>query len=167
MNRPLRNVVSRIGRPGALLRLLSLAVLLSLAGCGAGGTTSEEDHGKHVDPPHKPATFAEAAKQIDPRLEELAGPLASDIRAKRLVELDDILRWLPQLAGDTDLRRADWDEVNGLTARIVALRQGQQAETSFPPALVQQARPLTSRLSELAAKTTPAQGAPNNTPDSH
>lgn len=165
MNRPPRNVVSRIGRPGALLRLLALAVLLSLPGCGAGGTNSEEDHGKHVDPPHKPATFAMAVQEVEHRFDELARPLASDIRTNRLVELDDILRWLPQMAGDTDLRRADWDEVNGLTARLVALRTAQPADATFASSLVNQVRPLTSRLGELAAKDTPAQGTSHTTPE--
>jgi len=167
MNRPPWNVVMWIGCPGAMRRLLAVAILLSLPGCGSGGADSEEDHGKHIDPPHKPATFAMAVREIEHRFDELAKPLAAEVRAERLVELDDILRWLPRMAGDTDLRRADWEEVNRLTARLVALRTAQPADAPFQPSAIKQLLPVTGRLGGLAAQVTSAQDASKTTPDPH
>jgi hypothetical protein len=122
------------------------------AGCGSGAATEEDDHGSHASPAHKPASFADAVTETERRFGELAGPLSAEDRAKRLVELDDILRWLPELAGDTDLKRADWDAAKGLVDQLVALRSAQPREGPFAASVKTQVAPLTKALGELAAK---------------
>jgi hypothetical protein len=123
-----------------------------VTGCGSGTPHEEEEHGSHAAPAHKPATFADAVTETGRRFGELAGPLSAEDRAKRLVELDDILRWLPELAGDTDLKRADWDAAKGLVDQLVALRLGQPRDGPFAASVKTQVAPLTKALGELAAK---------------
>lgn len=75
-------------------------------------TTIGGDHA-HQRPSHHPGTLAGAGPAIRSRTERLAGTEAAAARN----ELADILRWLPQLAADTELNRAAWDEVAALAAR--------------------------------------------------
>lgn len=41
--------------------------------------------------------------------------------ATRLQELKDIVHWLPELAGDSDLRRKDWEQVQQTAKRLEQL----------------------------------------------
>lgn len=68
------------------------------------GLTHEEEHGIL---PHKPRTFAAAIEQIDQRGHELL----THRHHHDVAEWFDILGWLPELAGDTELKKPEWDEV--------------------------------------------------------
>lgn len=136
---------------GRSLRVWVVALVLA-AGCGTGSAPDEEDHGSHAAPPHKPADFAAAVVETERRFVELTGPLSAEERAKRLVELDDILRWLPELAGNTDLKRADWEAAKGLVDQLVALRASQPRDGPFAAPVATQVPPLTKKLAELAEK---------------
>lgn len=68
------------------------------------GLTHEEEHGIL---PHKPRTFAAAIEQIDKRGHELL----AHRHDHDVAEWFDILGWLPELAGDTELKKPEWDQV--------------------------------------------------------
>lgn len=68
------------------------------------GMSHEEEHGIL---PHKPRTFAAAIEQIDQRGHELL----THRHDHDVAEWFDILGWLPELAGDTELKKPEWDEV--------------------------------------------------------
>lgn len=68
------------------------------------GMSHEEEHGIL---PHKPRTFAAAIEQIDKRGHELL----THRHDHDVAEWFDILGWLPELAGDTELKKPEWDEV--------------------------------------------------------
>ena len=68
------------------------------------GLTHEEEHGIL---PHKPRTFAAAIEQIDKRGHELL----THRHGHHITEWFDILGWLPELAGDTELKKPEWDQV--------------------------------------------------------
>ncbi|MFM8283662.1 MAG: hypothetical protein ACKOCW_08890 [Planctomycetaceae bacterium] len=97
---------------------------MAVAGCRSDATTDAAMEHAHERPPHHPLRFRAAAPAIRTRALALTGPADTVVRTR--VELLDILRWLPQLAADTDLCRKDWDEVAALaaanTARLAAGR---------------------------------------------
>jgi len=64
----------------------------------------EEEHGIL---PHKPRTFVDAVNQIDQRGHELL----THRHGHDITEWFDILRWLPEIAADTDLKKVDWEAV--------------------------------------------------------
>jgi hypothetical protein len=106
----------------AWLGLLAMAILASLAGCGAAGDHhSEDDHLEHHVPAHRPHDLAEAVTQISqrwPRLEASPG-LAGEERAIALAELADIVRWLPELAADSDMEEGPWNRVHAISAQLL------------------------------------------------
>jgi hypothetical protein len=125
--------------------------LLSWCLLGCADKHSEEEH--HVDhfvPPHRPLNLGAAHD----RLVELSGMIArgeaiGDWR-QHIVNLDevaqedldklprdawdelsDVVRWLPELAIDSDLSEADWRDISGqateLSTRLLAWRQASPA----------------------------------------
>jgi hypothetical protein len=97
----------------------ALALCLA-AGChsGASSATEEEDH---QAPPHKPAGFVQALPAIRDRLAEFQSsdaPFDREARRQQARELKDIIQWLPEMAAETDLRKADWDNVNAASKRM-------------------------------------------------
>ena len=67
--------------------------------------THEEEHGIL---PHKPHSFEEAVSEIESRGRALIAN--SDKPPTQVTEWFDILGWLPELAADTELKRADWEQ---------------------------------------------------------
>lgn len=114
---------------------LTMLFVVAFAGCG--GSTADTADGKparegtvedhHGIPPHKPTSFARAVRGLPRRLSVFeTGPnVAPD--PTLLQELVDIVRWLPELAADTGLPRADWERVQELSKRM------EQAVTATPP----------------------------------
>ncbi|TWT29636.1 hypothetical protein [Blastopirellula retiformator] len=109
---------------------VACAALLA-AGCGA----QTEEHAEHRDPPHYPNGFVGAVQRLraievaasEKRLIASAHPDGDVVR-----EAADLVRWLPELAADTDLSRDDWNEMFAATAslRSEAVRwSSQQADT--------------------------------------
>lgn len=95
---------------------LLLVLLVGCAGSKPAATEHEHEHGhehgmsheeEHGILPHKPRTFAAAIEQIDQRGHELL----THRHDHDVAEWFDILGWLPELAGDTELKKPEWDEV--------------------------------------------------------
>uniref|UniRef100_A0A7C4LNY8 Uncharacterized protein n=1 Tax=Schlesneria paludicola TaxID=360056 RepID=A0A7C4LNY8_9PLAN len=106
-----------------------LVVLTAAGGCSAntsppGGGSAGSGAQGHVSPPHKPESFFSAVSQLPSRLD--ANREVSAASAARR-ELLDIIRWLPELAADTDLSRAEWEQVQRLTGDL------ERAVSSSPP----------------------------------
>lgn len=76
-----------------------------MVGCG---DVAEDHHLEHVIPKHKPRDLAASVVQL-----ELRGAvvLSAQGTADARRELLDIVRWLPELAADSDLRRPQWERV--------------------------------------------------------
>lgn len=109
---------------------VGLAVLVGFAGtlgCTLRETPAKpaienvEEH--HGIPPHKPATFTAAWEALSQRLSDPPHP---ETAAKAHAELLDIIRWLPELAAETDLPRAAWEDVQRLA---LALEQAVHSAT--------------------------------------
>ena len=95
---------------------LLLATAAVLAGCGT--TTDSEARLEHHVPAHKPATFRAALHELQRR-----DPTASGADPLPVSELRDIVGWLPELAAETDLPRADWELVQRTSQSLDALIQ--------------------------------------------
>lgn len=100
-----------------------MVAFLFAAGCGARSTTTaEEDHLEHHVPPHRPATFSAGLEAIRTRLTQVAaGPQGPDaaLWQQQTTELREILEWLPELAGDSDLRRPAWEQVHDVSRQML------------------------------------------------
>ncbi|PQO46712.1 hypothetical protein [Blastopirellula marina] len=113
-----------------LLLLLAAPILVGL-GCASGA----EEHAEHIDPPHRPQDFVAAVE----RLREIQIAAASEQAISTahpsgdvVQEAADLLKWLPELAADSDLKRADWDKMYAATAGIrmeAAVWQGTSGKT--------------------------------------
>lgn len=101
--------------------LASMALCL-LVGCNSvtSGVTEEDTH---QVPPHRPAGFVEAVSTIRDRLAKFQtndAPFDREARGQQASELKDIIQWLPELAAETDLRKADWENIHGTSKRMAS-----------------------------------------------
>jgi hypothetical protein len=79
---------------------------------------------EHHVPEHKPHSLHAAIDQIELRYDALAeGEVPRAGRTARLKELVDIVRWLPELAGDTDLPEGPWNVVEQVSQQLAGLLQ--------------------------------------------
>jgi hypothetical protein len=106
-----------------MLRWLTLMAILglctTLCGCQKGAAEEEEAH--HI-PEHLPADFDQALT----RVEQLVAHLKDGAALEKLptevnveTELRDVVRWLPELAAQTDLKEEDWNVVDGATIELI------------------------------------------------
>lgn len=90
-----------------------LTVMPALMLCGCGSSNSEDEHHAHVIPAHRPEFFPDAVETIEKSLSEL-----DSWTKEQHEELRDIIVWLPELAAETDLKKADWDSVNAISKQL-------------------------------------------------
>jgi hypothetical protein len=92
--------------------LLILGVAMAMS-CGCARPAAEHDEEAHAVPAHHPRTFRRAVIDIGHRGTVLtSGMLDARSRERERRQLLDIVRWLPELAADTELGRRDWELVN-------------------------------------------------------
>lgn len=105
----------------AMRWLCALVVLVSFASSGCSGPEAEEeDHEHHQIPAHRPRTLPAAAADIRARWVALP-TLAEEARKVHRTELADILRWLPEIAGESDLAESEWNEVAAIAPELAAI----------------------------------------------
>lgn len=101
---------------------LSLVVAVLLAAASSGGCAqSLDEHAEHHDPPHFPGDFVVAVERL--RSIQVAASKHEAISSAHpdgdvVLEAADLLHWLPQLAADSDLKRADWNEMYESTSKL-------------------------------------------------
>jgi hypothetical protein len=101
--------------------LLGLLCCVGLLSCGCNASPEHEEHAHHEIPEHRPRDFPHAALRIRHRFNQFSKLL--EIRDDELVirkfnELQDIVRWLPELAGESDLPEAEWNEVQNISRSL-------------------------------------------------
>lgn len=130
-------------------------VLLSLAGCG-GDSSEETGHVHHEFPAHRPANFKKAVSQIEKRARRLGKYGKRETEGfQRLV---DIIDWVPEMAADSDLKKADWETANAAAQRLHAKVTSETLDMRALESVVQE------DLATLKALV-PAAGVPE--PDLH
>jgi hypothetical protein len=110
---------------------LVLALLL-FAGCHRAAPARPAEH--HT-PSHRPADYSAAVAQLGRLHEEIVGGRARPTgELDAFTELGDVVRWLPELAADSDLPEEPWtrvartsDELLVLVARIQTAPRDQRA----------------------------------------
>jgi hypothetical protein len=109
--------------------LLFAALLFAFVGCRGGQSPGEaeapEEHAGHVIPAHKPKDFPTAVRRLRELNTQVALKLAegqarSLVSEKTLPIALDIANWLPEIAADSDMPEAPWDQVNDRSAALVA-----------------------------------------------
>lgn len=104
------------------VRILLSICCLFCASCST-EDQSEDQHLEHVIPAHKPATFEEAVTQLRERRDQVELTATSERDPQELAELGDIIRWLPDIAADSELLRNDWEQVQRDSVRLEELYQ--------------------------------------------
>lgn len=95
----------------ALLAAVALSTLTSGSGCHTGESHEEAEH--HA-PAHRPDAYPAAVERIEVLHAELldpASPARPEGTVDALQELFDLVRWLPELAADSDLNERSWTQV--------------------------------------------------------
>jgi hypothetical protein len=133
-------------------------MLLTYAGCQAQGTApaagdsaSVEDH--HGIPEHKPKTFAKGVATLAERLK--AWPKSGEaIDREELTLVTDIVRWLPELAADTDLQRADWEQVAAISKRFDEALGAKQIDVNMCQRFAEELQPLVTLVGDATTTGT-------------
>ena len=109
--------------------MLLICGALTLSGCGPSAESHEDEHEQleHFFPAHKPHSSGELVEQLALRTRQLAaGDPPSDGsdegHATALQELSDIIGWIPELAADSELMKADFES---------AVATGKKLTTAF------------------------------------
>jgi hypothetical protein len=141
-----------------ILVVQAVALLVHFAGCGPSAVESptgeskavaslEESHGVAA---HKPHSFGEAVDALETRVRALSTTdSAGDQEAitTKFSELADIVRWLPELAADSDLGRKDWTTAQGVAKRLETDIEGWSQRTT--PLTAAELQKLLSGVTEL------------------
>lgn len=130
--------------------LLSALCLGLLPGCSS--TAGEEDHAAHHIPEHRPRDLPSAAAQVRSRWSAIRASSPSEQPA-RWTELGDILRWLPEIAGESNLGRAEWDEVQRISIELEAMHDRGKPSGSVPEDESRR-QVLLDQLDSLASRAT-------------
>lgn len=120
-----------MGRIGAGLATLMTALLVALAGCSS-TEPAHDDHLEHHVPEHRPRDLRRAIVQIDLRYRAVTAAMKSSqpTADDQLKMLLDIVRWLPEIAGDSDLAETPWNEVDAVSQQLAeGLEQASSAQT--------------------------------------
>jgi hypothetical protein len=113
----------RSQRVSKMLGRLAVMVMVSwavgLSGCQGGNEVKEEAH--HI-PEHLPANFDRAVGRIEQLVSHLKDGAALEKMPTEVnveTELRDVVRWLPELAAQSDLTEVDWNLVDGATMELI------------------------------------------------
>jgi len=87
----------------------ALLLVMPVVGCQA----AESDHeAEHIIPAHKPRDYRACVAQLRALHGELlAGPARPEDSLAVHTELTDLIRWLPELAAETELDEVAWNQV--------------------------------------------------------
>ena len=108
-----------------LASITALTFLLTAPGCGVDHEEDHDhdhDHAAHIDPPHWPKDFPDAVDRLLSAQKEAGDMLtagrSSEVRSNTMPVLYDLAKWLPEVAGDSDMPEEPWNRVNALSDRL-------------------------------------------------
>jgi hypothetical protein len=100
---------------------IGLLCCICLFSSGCSTSSEHAEHADHEIPEHRPRDFPHAVKRIRHRLAQFTMLIEvrdAELAAKKFKELQDIVRWLPELAGESDLPEAEWNEVQQISRSL-------------------------------------------------
>lgn len=122
--------ISMRDRPRRTVVVLAVFLVLTVAGCErdrqSGGVSADhEEHAGHVIPADKPRTFPEAVRRLKTLDETIRrgvakGSAGRPVEDQTLSMAVDIAGWLPEIAAESDMPEGSWQEVDRLSAALVA-----------------------------------------------
>lgn len=149
--------------------LLAVFGLGLLPGCSS--TAGEEDHAAHHIPEHRPRDLPSAAAQIRSRWSAVRTASPSE-QPTRWTELGDILRWLPEIAGESNLGRPQWEDVQRISVELEAMHEREKPTSPAPEdesrrqVLLDQLESLASEVTEsIYGRLAPAESIAETPPD--
>ena len=145
--------------PWCCIAFISCAV--SIAGCGTSAESHEDEHHdghlEHFVPAHKPKTFTDLVDQLAlraPTLNDASQPNDGDASLPTgLQEFSDIIGWIPELAADSELLKADFESAVAAGNKLAAAfaeTLGPQSTKQFVPASIE---PLIEEFRKLIPKS--------------
>lgn len=152
----------------------ALAIVALLFGLGC--TTeehSEHDHDhehehehthehEHREIAHKPADYPKAVRRLRELHEQLAAEEKIDSKLDPWDEYLDLVRWLPELAADSDLAKEPWDNIHqtskGLEQSLKPILASAHPESAYSEA-VAEIEPLLNEL-DRAVRLFPTESKP-------
>ncbi|AMV18292.1 hypothetical protein [Planctomyces sp. SH-PL14] len=141
----------RAKRPIVPIVLLSALCLGLLSGCSS--TAAEEDHAAHHIPEHRPPDLPSTAAEIRSRWSAVRTVSPSE-QPTRWTELGDILRWLPEIAGESNLNRPEWEEVQRISTELEAIHDRERPATAARPEENSRRQTLLDQLDRVASLAT-------------
>lgn len=153
MNRALSLQATRPSRPAAMaVACVGLLFSVTISGCGA--ASSEEDHHHSHSHDNPRTTFTEsvtAIRQRSARFTSGQAPEDDSLIAWKLERLVEIIEALPELAADSDLKKAEWDRVTAISNELlVILRSTDAASRKEPAAGTNRLESLIAELEQMA-----------------
>lgn len=137
-----------------VIRAAAGLCLVVVAGCaGSSSNADEEERLEHHIPAHKPTSFARAIPELDRRFHDPALGAGTKRVDPRWSELADIVRWLPELAADSDLRRQDWERVQQLTGELSRHLQQWEAAAAERSRILAAVESILAELLPIAARS--------------
>lgn len=103
------------------------------------------DHDHHHDPQHKPENLPGLVASLNQRLQ------ATEFSEHQWKEILDIVRWIPELAADSDLRRQDFELAMQISERLLA--ELNQPAPREPISISQEVIRSIGLLKDLAARS--------------
>ena len=139
---------------GLLIALLCCA--MGIVGCGEAKESPDDEHLEHFVPAHKPKDFGELVEQLAlrvPPLASAASPGGDDDHAMAVQEMSDIIGWIPELAADSELIKADFESAVATGNRLSAVYLAGIGSTNAKAVDVAEFEPLIEELRKLVPKS--------------
>jgi hypothetical protein len=113
-------------------------MFLQLPGCGSTNGTGNPDtnqsaESEHSVPAHKPDNFESLVAELERRFTELSVSVVQrddDGRGLQRTELQDIVKWIPELAAGSELQRKEFEKAvlcSQMLMQILESSQGPQS----------------------------------------
>ncbi len=150
------------GSCGMLRRACRLVVLLMCLPVLLSGCESDVPEAAHEIPAHKPAGFVEGVDALEQRAVS-----ATEWTDQQRQEFQEIVDWLPELAAQTDLVKAEWDRVQAEATKLLdILGDGNSVpEPAVLEAALKELRTLADRAEEVEQHPMPKRETTTENPD--
>ena len=139
---------------GLLIALLCCA--MGIVGCGEAKQSPDDEHLEHFVPAHKPKDFGELVEQLAlrvPQWASAASPGGDDDHAMAVQEMSDIIGWIPELAADSELIKADFESAVATGNKLSAVYSERIGSTNAKAIDVAEFEPLIEELRKLVPKS--------------
>lgn len=130
-----------------LIFLAIPAVLCGVCGCGISHSEKENDKLEHARPDHKPHSLPELVDQLRVRVDRFGEGKRSD---RDLEQFEEIVNWIPEIAGETDLREKEWELATAISERLRTRFQKAVEKQDFDKKTTDELRDLIDLLQPLA-----------------